>query len=182
MKYLFATLFILSGTGGLFTGSIIAGMLLIILGILLMPIISEELSQKIKLWKYRVARYGIYFILLLFIGGTIKKQPKIITANSNKNSLEEGNNISDTPKINIVKPQQDEIQMDNSDFWNDFDPIVKKRIYIMIKEKNCGDLQEEFNITADNMDRLQASGKSGARNLQLMNFLEEKMKDLNCHN
>lgn len=95
--------------------------------------------------------------------------------------------FSTAPKAEVkskVKPaniQKEEIQIDNSDFWNEFDPIVKERVYKMIKEKDCTGLQEEFNVTADNMDRLQASGRSGARNLDLMNFLEEKMQELDCH-
>ena len=50
----------------------------------------------------------------------------------------------------------------------------------MIKEKDCAGLQSEFNITADNMDRLQSAGKSGSRNLELMAFLEDKIKELDC--
>lgn len=43
-------------------------------------------------------------------------------------------------------------------------------------------LQEEFNITADNMDKLQSTGKSVSTNLDLMDFLKDKMKELDCHN
>ena len=80
-----------------------------------------------------------------------------------------------------VEQEKKLIDLDNSKFWNEFDPIVKIRIYKMIEEKDCSGLQQEFNTTADNLDRLQASGKSGSRNLELMSFLEEEMIDLKCH-
>jgi len=51
----------------------------------------------------------------------------------------------------------------------------------LIKKKDCQGLQEEFKVTADNMDRIQASGGDGSRNLDLMNFLEDQMQDLDCH-
>jgi|GEM_PF-4739487 len=74
------------------------------------------------------------------------------------------------------------IDLDNSKFWKDFDPQVKERVYYLIDNKDCKGLQEEFNITADNMDRLQNAGKSGSRNLELMNFIDNKLKELECYN
>lgn len=32
------------------------------------------------------------------------------------------------------------------------------------------------------MDKLQSAGKSASRNIDLMDFLEDKMKDLDSHN
>ncbi len=83
--------------------------------------------------------------------------------------------LAKTPNI-----QKDEIDIDNSSFWQEFDPIVKERVYKLIKEKDCEGLQKEFNITADNMDRLQVNGKSATKNIDLMRFLEETMKELDC--
>ncbi|REG99146.1 hypothetical protein [Flavobacterium aquicola] len=184
IKYLFAILFVLSGSGGLIKGSIIAGALLIILGILILPPISVELSQKIKFWNYRGFRYGMYTIFFLLIGATMKELPKRKKENPtevSKISFSTAPKSEVKSKVKLVNFQKEEIQIDNSDFWNKFDPIVKERVYKMIKEKDCAGLQEEFNVTADNLDRLQASGRSGERNLDLMNFLEEQMKNLGCH-
>lgn len=90
--------------------------------------------------------------------------------NSEKNTI--------STSTNVTSSETDEV--DNSDFWNEFDPIVKERVHKMIKEKDCAGLQSEFNITADNMDKLQSTGKSGSRNLELMAFLEDKIKELDC--
>jgi len=69
----------------------------------------------------------------------------------------------------------------NDSFWEKYDPIVKDRALDLIIRKDCSGLQDEFNITADNMDKLQSAGKSASRNIDLMNFLEEQMKELDCH-
>jgi len=76
---------------------------------------------------------------------------------------------------------ENQFREDNSDFWSKYDPIVKRRIYNLIKNKDCKELQNEFNITADNLDRIQNSGGSGNRNLELMDFLNEKMNELGCY-
>lgn len=88
----------------------------------------------------------------------------------------------------IAKQEQEEKQilfekmnnMDNSDFWNEFDPIVKERIYNLVQNKDCQGLQIEFNTTADNLDKIQNAGGSGSRNLELMYFLDDKLKELGC--
>lgn len=71
--------------------------------------------------------------------------------------------------------------MGYGDFWNKFDPIVKERIYELIVSKDCKGLQKEFNIAADNMDRVQSSGKSGGKFLDLMEFIIEKKEELHCN-
>lgn len=86
--------------------------------------------------------------------------------------------INNFEKISDIKQIMDS---DNSEFWGKFDPIVKVRVYKMIEEKDCFGLQNEFNTTADNMDKLQSAGKSASRNIDLMNFLEEQMKEFDCH-
>ncbi|MBC5834346.1 hypothetical protein G6N05_07825 [Flavobacterium sp. F372] len=85
-------------------------------------------------------------------------------------------------KPNVVKNEKkSEMELDNSEFWTLYDPMVKERIYKLIEDKDCKGLQDEFNVTAENMDRLQKTGKSASRNIDLMDFLEDKMKELGCH-
>lgn len=178
IKYIFAVIFILGGFGSIIKGSVIAGMISIFLGIMILPLASDQINLKFKSWNYKNVRYGIYFILLILIGANIK-QP---TRKKKKNNLVEiptSNEKSKTKYNDELK--QNEIQIDNSTFWNEFDPIVKERIYKMIKEKDCRGLQKEFNVTADNMDRLQARGKSASRNLELMDFLQDQMNELKCN-
>lgn len=183
IKYLFGIVFTLSGIRGLFTGSVIAGIFLIILGIVILPPISAELSHKLKFWNDRTYRYGLYFILFLCIGVTIKKPSKKIENPVASTEMSLDTTTEAKVKLNAKTPnlQKEEIDIDNSSFWQEFDPIVKERVYKLIKEKDCEGLQKEFDITADNMDRLQTSGKSGSKNLELMNFLEKQLKKFNCY-
>ena len=118
----------------------------------------------------KYVKYLLIGIVALAVLGSIFK-PR-------KKEVETGKLEEVTQKVELEKKL---IDLDNSKFWNDFDPIVKIRIYKMIEEKDCSSLQQEFNTTADNMDRLQASGKSGSRNLELMSFLENKMIELHCY-
>lgn len=118
-------------------------------------------------------KYVLVAILVLGTLGAIFKPKK----KSENNIKTEKVNI-ETKKDKLVKKS---IDLDNSEFWNEFDPMVKIRVYKMIEEKNCSGLQAEFNITADNMDRLQSSGKSASRNIDLMDFLTKQMRELNCY-
>ena len=120
-------------------------------------------------------KYVLIGIVALGVIGAILK-PKKKEIDSNKVATEK---IEEAPK----KTEQEKklIDLDNSKFWDEFDPVVKIRIYKMIEEKNCSGLQDEFNTTADNMDKLQSAGKSASRNIDLMDFLEDKMKELDCH-
>lgn len=72
-------------------------------------------------------------------------------------------------------------QMEKCKVWDKYDPIVKDRIELMIFNKDCRGLQEEFNTTAENSERIQASGRTADRNLDLMEFLDEQMRALNCN-
>jgi hypothetical protein len=121
-------------------------------------------------------KYVLIGIVALGVIGAIVKTKKR-DLNSNKVTTEK---IEEAPKQ--IEQEKKLIDLDNSKFWDEFDPIVKIRIYKMIEEKDCSGLQDEFNITADNMDKLQSAGKSASRNIDLMDFLEDKMKELDCHN
>lgn len=116
----------------------------------------------------------IGIVALGVIGAIVKTKKKDIS--SNKVTTEK---IKEAPKM--IEEEKKLIDLDNSKFWDEFDPLVKIRIYKMIEEKDCSSLQDEFNVTADNMDKLQSAGKSASRNIDLMNFLEEKMKEFDCH-
>lgn len=116
----------------------------------------------------------IGIVALGVIGAIVKTKKKDIS--SNKVTTEK---IKEAPKK--IEQEKKLIDLDNSKFWDEFDPLVKIRIYKMIEEKDCSDLQDEFNITADNMDKLQSAGKSASRNIDLMHFLEEQMKEFDCN-
>ncbi|MCB0746484.1 MAG: hypothetical protein KDC90_03390 [Ignavibacteriae bacterium] len=100
-----------------------------------------------------------------------KNTSGVVTIDGNGNEVE----------TKEVEKEEPKMKMDNSAFWNEFDPIVKERIHKLIENKDCAGLQQEFNNTADNMDRIQNAGGSGSRNLKLLTFLEDKMKELDCY-
>lgn len=71
--------------------------------------------------------------------------------------------------------------MGDDDFWNKYDPIVKKRIYQLILDKNCEELQEEFTTAANMSEIKHSTGKKANKELELMTFIDEKLKNLDCY-
>ncbi len=72
--------------------------------------------------------------------------------------------------------------MGNDDFWNEFDPMVKERLYILIKNKNCKELQKEFTITANHAKRFHKIGDTRAsKHTSLMSFIDDKIRKLGCY-
>lgn len=68
VKYILAILFIISVISNFVQGNFAAGLIFLILGILLLPPVSEKLNEKFKLWQNKGLRYVTY-ISLFFIGG-----------------------------------------------------------------------------------------------------------------
>lgn len=174
VKYVLGFFLILGGLGGIFKSSIIGGLLFLSLGVILLPPVSLLIAERLAIWKNRYLRYGLYVGISLIASSTVRKSEMIVSQESQISKYKIVKNETD---IKIKEP----MDLDNSKFWNEFDPTVKQRVYKMIEEKDCTGLQQEFNVTAENMDRLQASGKRASRNLDLMDFLEEQMKELDCH-
>ncbi|MCT4664939.1 MAG: hypothetical protein N4A45_06865 [Flavobacteriales bacterium] len=71
--------------------------------------------------------------------------------------------------------------MGNADFWNLYDPMVKTRIYKFIVDKNCKKLQIEFNTADDMRKRKHKSSMSASKEVDLMDFLNNKMSDIGCY-
>lgn len=71
--------------------------------------------------------------------------------------------------------------MGNDDFWNLYDPMVKTRIYKLIVEKDCNKLQVEFNTADDMRNRKHKSGISASKEVDLMDFIDGQMRELNCY-
>lgn len=173
IKYVLGSFFIIGGIGNIFKNSVLGGLFLVTLGLLIFPPVSEKLLKAFELLKNKYIRYGLYLVLFVLAGSFIKNIDKHTSTTSTKVAAQEVKISKDTKK--------EPIELDHAKFWDKYDPIVKQRVYKMMEEKDCVGLQQEFEITADNMDKLQATGKSGERNLSLMQFLEERMKELDCH-
>lgn len=198
LKYVLSSLFLLGGVGFISQGNTLSGLISILLGAILLPPISENLKSRFQFWQNKGLRYVIYIGIFILSG--IFMERKNLTNSSEK--INKSENVEDiaqpenrekailsngNDKKVIAKEQEykddveKQFQNDDSDFWTEYDPIVKRRIYDLIKNKDCEGLQKEYNITADNLDRIHNSGGTSSRNLDLMDFLDSKMKDLECY-
>ena len=73
IKYIFAVVLILAGLGGIFKGSVLGGLLLTVLGVLLLPPVSEQIKEKFSFWQKKGVRYASYGVLLLISAGVMNK-------------------------------------------------------------------------------------------------------------
>ncbi len=309
LKYILSILLMLSALGGLFSGEFLTGLFFLILGIIILPPISEKLNNKISFWKNKGVRYATYLVLFILAGSSIKKStlkspqskkevlisyikndtidksiinikkfievselfgnknialkhpqkryisekydsisntfilvfnPRFefvntenskylkndmangrvksyiirIIVNENDSILSKSTVITYTktgekiitnnevPKFEsfidtvIVNHRKEEIAhklqvikernhfnkvMGSSDFWNKYDPIVKQRIYKLIENKDCSELQNEFNNAADMMEKKQSSRIGSEKELELVSFLDNKLKESECY-
>ena len=65
IKYICSVFLILGGLGFLTNGSFLSGILLILLGIIILPPISDNLKTKINVWKSKGMRYVSYVVLFI---------------------------------------------------------------------------------------------------------------------
>ena len=63
--------------------------------------------------------------------------------------------------------------------WSNYDKNVKDRIIVMANNKDCQGLQNEFNLAEQNSDSQR--NRVGEGNLNLMNYIDFKMKKCNCY-
>ena len=203
VKFIVGGVFIISALGMFGQKEFLTGLIFASLGLIILPPISETLKQKLELWQSKAVRYITYVALFILSGvfisnrdaiksyneeTAIKKNPEASTISTDKEKAIVFNGNGEKVGEKIIDKEQEyknevenEFQNDDSDFWEKFDPIVKRRVYDLIKNKDCEGLQKEYNITADNLDRIHNSGGTSSRNLDLMFFLDEKMKDIGCY-
>lgn len=74
IKLTLAIILIISALGIIINGSFFGGLLILILGVVLLPIVSTELSRKIEFWNKKPFRYGFYILLFLFSAGIANKK------------------------------------------------------------------------------------------------------------
>lgn len=82
-------------------------------------------------------------------------------------------------EIEPVNETKNEMELDNSAFWNNYSSDVKLRIHKLIENKDCKGLQNEFNI-ADKNNQAQMN-RTGRNNAELMDFIDNNMKKLGCY-
>ncbi len=72
-------------------------------------------------------------------------------------------------------------KMDDIDVWNEFAPEVKTRIELMIFNKDCDELQKEFNSADENVKRFHNAGSNSIKHTELMDFVDEQMRKMGCY-
>lgn len=102
IKYILAILLLLASIGGLLEGSIALALLIAVLGILLLPPVSDWLKNKFKLWQHKVVRYISYIILFVLFASTFERDPN---KQSNIKNISEQNNTTQ-PNEKLDEPQQ----------------------------------------------------------------------------
>lgn len=73
IKYGLGIVLIIGGFSGMFQGSFFGGLLLSLLGILILPPISEQIKEKFSFWQGKGVRYTSYVILFFIAGGLMNK-------------------------------------------------------------------------------------------------------------
>ena len=97
---------------------------------------------------------------------------------SEQKKIHEIQNKSDLENQQLIDKMN---EMDNSDFWNDFDPSVKERIYFLVQKKDCNGLQKEFDAAEENLKSHHSANQSSSKHLSLMDFIDNKMKEIDCY-
>lgn len=185
-KYAIGFILIFASIGAVAQSKFLVSLFYLIIGLVLIPPISEKIKENFALWQNKNIRYISYVVLFILAGAfigknglksdtskSIKVEATIEKTSSDKNNLYNGNEN----KIQEVEVKQEE-EMDNSDFWQYYSPSVKEKIHELIKNKDCVGLQNEFN-QADKNNQAQLN-RTGRTNADLMDFIDEKMIDLGC--
>ena len=72
-KYVLGILFIITGLGVITQKSIITGIAFVILGIILLPTVSDKLKENMSFWQNKIVRYVSYIVLFTIAGATAPK-------------------------------------------------------------------------------------------------------------
>ena len=76
-KYILGILFIITGLGVITQKSIITGIAFVILGVVLLPTVSDKLKENVSFWQNKIVRYISYIILFTIAGATVPKSAEI---------------------------------------------------------------------------------------------------------
>ena len=178
LKFILGGLFIIASLGMFAQKEVLTGLISVILGLIILPPVSENLKQKYTLWNSKGVRYISYIVLLSLVGMTSKKVkfPEPNPQVSSDKVVKSENEIQNDKSASVVVVEEPE---DNSEFWQNYSPEVKKRILEMIKNKDCQGLQNEFNI-ADQNNEAQMR-RTGRNNAELLDFIDNAMANMDCY-
>lgn len=74
IKLVLSIILILGALGTMMNRSFFGGLLILILGVVLLPRVSSELSSRIEFWNKKSFRYAFYILLFLFSAGIVNRK------------------------------------------------------------------------------------------------------------
>ena len=114
-KYILGILFIITGLGVITQKSIIAGIAFALLGIVLLPKVSDKLKENVSFWQNKIVRYISYIILFTIAGATV---PKSAETSSSKEE--------NKPKI-VIKREENTTEQEPATAQKE-EPLIKYEI------------------------------------------------------
>ena len=114
-KYILAILFIITGLGIITQKSIITGIAFALLGVVLLPTVSDKLKENVSFWQNKIVRYVSYIVLFTIAGATV---PKSAETSSSKEE--------NKPKI-VIKTEENTTEQEPATAQKE-EPLIKYEI------------------------------------------------------
>ena len=114
-KYILGILFIITGLGVITQKSIIAGIAFALLGVILLPKVSDKLKENVSFWQNKIVRYVSYIVLFTIAGATV---PKSAETSSSKEE--------NKPKI-VIKTEENTTEQEPATAQKE-EPLIKYEI------------------------------------------------------
>lgn len=114
-KYILGILFIITGLGVITQKSIITGIAFVILGVVLLPTVSDKLKENVSFWQNKIVRYVSYIVLFTIAGATV---PKSAETSSSKEE--------NKPKI-VIKTEENTTEQEPTTAQKE-EPLIKYEI------------------------------------------------------
>lgn len=192
VKFIIGALFIIAALGMLAQKEILAGLVSALLGAIILPPVSEKIKEKFQQWNSKGIRYASYAVLLVIISistnktkfSELSKNPSMVKSEEKQKPTvseigKSGVYSANGEKVGSLEEVKKEDQMDNSDFWENYNSNVKVRIHELIKNKDCQGLQKEFdNAHNNNQAQMQRTRRNNA---ELLDFIDTNMYKLGCY-
>lgn len=114
-KYILGILLIITGLGVITQKSIITGIAFVILGVVLLPTVSDKLKENVSFWQNKIVRYVSYIVLFTIAGATV---PKSAETSSSKEE--------NKPKI-VIKTEENTTEQEPATAQKE-EPLIKYEI------------------------------------------------------
>ena len=114
-KYILGILFIITGLGVITQKSITAGIAFALLGVILLPKVSDKLKENVSFWQNKIVRYVSYIVLFTIAGATV---PKSAETSSSKEE--------NKPKI-VIKTEENTTEQEPATAQKE-EPLIKYEI------------------------------------------------------